>query len=119
MATLVVDGDHLVVHLSLLEQVGALRGDVRVPLAAVHDVRVSDNPWSQLRGVRAPGTGWPGVIALGTRRGRGVKDFTAVYGKGEGVVVELKGGGFDRLVMSADDASAAVELIAEARRRLR
>ncbi|HEY6378519.1 MAG TPA: hypothetical protein VI316_04995, partial [Candidatus Dormibacteraeota bacterium] len=93
MASLVVDRDQLVVHLSLLEKVGALRGDVRVPLAAVHDVHVSDNPCARLRGMRAPGTGWPGVIALGTRRGRGVRDFAAVYGKGEGVVVELEGAG--------------------------
>ena len=41
--------------------------------------------------MRAPGTGWPGVIAVGTRRGSFGKDFAAVHGKGPAVVVELAG----------------------------
>ena len=117
MANLLVEGDHLVLRLSLLEKLGAFRGDVRVPLVAVRNVYVTDNPWAQLRGVRAPGTGWPGVIALGTRRGPGVKDFAAVYRTGDGVVVELGGASsFGRLVASAHSASTVVELIADARR---
>jgi hypothetical protein len=71
MAELQVDGGDLLVRLSPLEKLGALRGDVRVPLAAVCDIRWVDNLWPELRGVRAPGTGFPGVIALGTRRGPG------------------------------------------------
>jgi len=59
MATLAVDGNELVVRLSALEKIGALRGNIRVPLASVRAVRVSETPWSELRGVRAPGTGLP------------------------------------------------------------
>ena len=69
MATLTVDGNHLVVLLSALEKIGALRGNISVPLSSVRAVRVSDTPWSELRGIRAPGTGLPRVISLGTRRG--------------------------------------------------
>ena len=81
MATLTVDGNHLVVLLSALEKIGALRGNISVPLASVRVVRVSDTPWSELRGIRAPGTGLPGVISLGSRRGGGIHDFAAVYGR--------------------------------------
>jgi len=70
MATLAVDGNELVVRLSTLEKIGALRGNIRLPLASVRAVRVSETPWSELRGIRAPGTGLPGVISLCTRRGR-------------------------------------------------
>jgi hypothetical protein len=80
MATLAVDGNDLVVRLSALEKIGALRGNIRVPLASVRAVRVSDTPWSELRGIRAPGTGLPRVISLGTRRGPGVHDFAAATG---------------------------------------
>jgi hypothetical protein len=97
------EGDELVVRLSWLEKLGALRGDVRVPRSSVRVVRATDQAWSELRGVRAPGTGWPGVIALGTRRG-GIRDFSAVYGHRPAVVVELQGAEFERLVVSVRDA---------------
>jgi hypothetical protein len=74
----------------------------------VREVRVSDRPWSELRGIRAPGTGIPGVIALGTRRGGGGRDFTAVYRNRSAVVLELEGAVFDRLVISVDDPSNVV-----------
>jgi hypothetical protein len=68
MATLTADGDHLVVLLSALENIAALRVNISVPLASVRVVRVSNTPWSELRGIRAPGTGLPAVLSLGTRR---------------------------------------------------
>ena len=55
------------VGLSWLEKLGAFRGNVRVPLHAVRAAQADAEPWSALRGVRSPGTGIPGVIALGTR----------------------------------------------------
>jgi hypothetical protein len=111
-----VNGE-LVVHLSGLEQMGAMRSGVRVPLASITAVRVSDHPWSELRGIRAPGTGSPGVISLGRRRGRGTTDFAAVYGRGPAVVVDLQGVSFDRLVVSASDASGVAAAVQSARSR--
>jgi hypothetical protein len=75
-----------------------------VPLSAVRSVRAVDDPWPELRGLRAPGTGIPGVIALGTRRGGFGKDFAAVYHHRPAVVVDLEGADFSRLVVTADDA---------------
>lgn len=101
----------MVLNLSGLEKVEGLHGNIRVPLTSVRDVRSTDDPWSELRGIRAPGTGFPGAIAVGTRRGRGIKDFAAVHGQGPAVVVELEGGDFGRLVVTEEDAaSAAVDL---------
>ena len=40
-------------------------------------------PFRELSGLRAPGTGLPGVIALGTWRGRGQKDFAALFDAGK------------------------------------
>lgn len=114
MAKLVLEGDDLVVRLSPLEKLGALRGDVRVPLATVRTVRASDDPWSELRGIRAPGTGLPGVISLCTRRGPGIRDFAAVYQKGPAVVVEMEGADFNRLVVSCADARGEVRRITDA-----
>ena len=54
MARLIVDGPNLVVGLSWLEKLGALRGNVRVPLrfeAAVMTGRVSYNHAGQVAGL--------------------------------------------------------------------
>ena len=108
MARLNIEGDHLVLDLSGLEKLEGFRGNIRVATAAVRDIRSVPDPWVELRGIRAPGTGIPGVIAVGTRRGGGVKDFAAVHGRGPGIVVELEGAEFERLVISDDDAEAVV-----------
>jgi hypothetical protein len=114
MARLEVDGADVVVRLSWLERLGAFGAGPRVPVAAVTAVRVSADPWRELRGVRAPGTGWPGVIALGTRVYKGGRDFAAVYGRRPAVVVELAGAAYGRLVVSAADAEAAAAAVGAA-----
>jgi hypothetical protein len=107
VAHLDIAGDELILHLSALERLGGfVHGDAHIPLTAVRGAYAVDNPWQELRGVRAPGTGFPGVIALGTRRFSGGKDFAAVYGKGPGVVVDLVGVDFARLIVSTKDAEA-------------
>ena len=113
MATIAVDGSDLVVRLNALEKIGALRGDVRVPLASVRALRVSNTPWSELRGIRASGTGVPGVISLCTRRGAWRPDFAAVYGRRPVLVIEMTGVSFDRLVVSCADAAGAAARAAD------
>ncbi|HEY0417110.1 MAG TPA: hypothetical protein VGC78_12050 [Gaiellaceae bacterium] len=113
MATLRREGDEIVVKLNDLEKAGALRGDVRVPTSCVRAVRVSQTPFRELRGVRAPGTGVPGVVALGTWRGGGGKDFAAIYRGGPAVVVELEAGEYRRLIVSAHDAAEVVAALAD------
>ena len=111
MATLARLGDEVVVQLNDLEKAGAFRGDVHVLASAVRLVRVSTNPFRDLRGLRSPGTGIPGVIALGIWRYKGGKDFAAVYRGGPAVVVELEGAEFKRLIVSAHDAVVVAELL--------
>jgi len=113
MGRLVVEGEELVVRLSPLERLAAVRGDVRVPLCAVQEVDVEPRPWRALRGVRAPGTGLPGVIAYGVRRLTGGRpDFAAVLGRGPAVRVELASPSpFARLLLSLPDPDAAVAAV--------
>lgn len=111
MPRIEIDRGDLVVRLSALEKVGALRGDVRVPRKAVRDVRVADRPWDELRGVRAPGMGIPRVIMLGVTRGRGGRQFAAVYGNRPALVVDLQSGPLTRLILCVPDPHAAAESI--------
>jgi hypothetical protein len=118
MASLIVEGGDLVVRLSGWERAAAFRGDVRVPLAAVRSVAVQPQPWSALRGMRAPGTGFPGLIAYGVRRMTGERpDFAAVLGKRPVVEVELDPPAeFARLLVSVSDPEAAASAVRGAAR---
>ena len=118
MAGLNVDADAVVVRLSLLERLGAFAlSEPTTPVAAVEAVRVSEDPWSELRGIRAPGTGWPGVIALGTRRYSGRRDFVAVYGrKRKAAVVEFNSGRYGRFVVTHDQAEQLGQELLRTRR---
>jgi hypothetical protein len=111
IATLVPQDGQLLLALSRWERLGALHGDIRVPLGAVEEVAVVDQPFAELRGIRAPGTALPGRIALGTWRTRRAKGFVAVYRGGRGVIVRLRDSEFAWLCVSADDPTAVVQRI--------
>lgn len=111
MPRIEIERGDLVVRLSPLEKLGAMRGDLRVPRKSVGDVRVTERPWDELRGVRAPGTGIPRVIMLGLTRGRGGRQFAAVYGNRPAVVVDLQSSPLSRLILCVPDPDAAAALI--------
>jgi hypothetical protein len=114
MAELTVADGSVRLELTRAEHWEGFQGDIDAPLASVTAVRACDDPWSELRGLRAPGTGIPGVIAVGTRRGSFGRDFAAVHGRGPGVVVEFDGQPFQRWVLSADEPDAVVARVSRA-----
>lgn len=111
MAELQIDGDELVLHMSTFEKAEGVHGDIRVPMSSVTSVRAVDTAWPELRGIRAPGTGLPNVVAVGTRRGSFGKDFAAVHGKGPALVVELEGQEYQRLVVTSDDTPGVLSAL--------
>ncbi|HTX30626.1 MAG TPA: hypothetical protein VMD09_04530 [Solirubrobacteraceae bacterium] len=110
MAELVLDGDALQVRLHSWERAAAFHGDVTVPLSTVREISVDPDPWRSLRGIRAPGTGFPGVIAYGVRRMTGERpDFAAILGRKPAVRIELDAPAqFGRLLVTVPDAAATV-----------
>lgn len=97
-----VDSD-LVLELSLLERLGAFHSSLRVPKSSLISIHQIPNPWGSpggLQGIRAPGTGFPGLIMLGTLRSKVGKDFAAVYGCGSARVYEFSHGQFRRWIVS-------------------
>ncbi|MGH2876633.1 MAG: hypothetical protein ACRDNJ_04465 [Solirubrobacteraceae bacterium] len=108
MAALEVQRDEMVVSLSPLERLAALRREVRVPLAALSSVEVDSAPWCAVRGIRVAGTGIPGVAVYGVRRMTGsAPDFAAMHGRGPAIRVELApGASFARLLVTVADPEA-------------
>ena len=102
MATVIRDGNEIVLQLSFWEKLGAFHSSPRVPIDAIESIEYIDQLWRSdvLRGVRAPGTAIPYVVLLGTLRGLKFKDFVAMKGRGEGVVLSLKSGPFKRWIFT-------------------
>jgi hypothetical protein len=102
MAKVIERNNQLILQLSLLEKIGGLHKDLVVSKNNLIKKTVHKNPWSKevLRGVRAPGTGIPYVILLGTMRYKGGKDFTAIYKRRPVSIYEFKSGEFKRWIVT-------------------
>lgn len=100
MAHLVISNNRVAMKFSLLEALGAFARSPEVALADVESVEVVDNPWTSqvLKGVRAPGTGIPFLVMLGTMRYRGGKDLCAIYKRRPNAVITLKSGPYKRWI---------------------
>jgi hypothetical protein len=105
MAHVVVDGAKVRLHLSLLEVLGAFHGSLEVDLSKVESIEIEETPWVRevLKGVRAPGTGIPFVIMLGTMRYRGGKDFVAIYRRKPAAIINFRSGEFKRWIFEIKD----------------
>lgn len=111
MTEVVLDGEDLVVKLSRHEKLLCMHKDVRVPLSAVTSARVVSDGWSQVRGIRAPGTGIPGMVMMGTLRGDFGKDFAVIRGHRPALVVDLHGQEFTRLTLCVGNPEASRKLV--------
>ncbi|NHI15794.1 hypothetical protein [Microbacterium excoecariae] len=102
MVSLLVDSELLEVQLAPLERRLALRKDpLRIPRAAIARVQLTDDPFTWIRGVRAPGTHVPNRLAYGTWKSVFGDDFLAVRPGRPGVVIDLADGEeFQRVVLS-------------------
>ena len=102
MARILKIGNELVLELSFWEKMGALHLSPRTSIDSIESIEFIDQLWgsSTLRGIRAPGTALPYVLLLGTLRGRNYRDFVAMKGRGEGVVITLKSGPFARWIFT-------------------
>jgi hypothetical protein len=110
MASLRVHPDRLEILLTSAEKTLALhREDIVVSRENIRSVTITDDPWTWVRGIRSPGAGIPLVLAVGTWKFHGGKDFLAIKGKRQAVVIDLVDEDFARLVLST---SHAIDLIA-------
>jgi len=117
MARVEVDEGQLVVRLSWPERLLALHGDERVPLSDARGVTVTDDLLGAVRGLRSPGTGVPGLVAVGTNRGRDWRDLVVAAGRGPGLVVTLAPGSRWRRLLIYD--RHAVDTASRLQRSLR
>src|SRR5689334_8531032 len=107
MGSVAVRDGALHIELTVPERVLSLHGaSIVVPLAQVTGVRIVRDILGQLRGLRMPGAGIPGVLAIGAWRGtldgRKFHDFAVIHRAGPGLVITTSGE-YDRLLLGDDD----------------
>lgn len=105
MARFLITNSKVRLELSLLEVLGAFHASPEIKLDQIESVEVVENPWTGdlLKGVRAPGTGIPFVILLGTMRYARGKDFCVFYRRKPTAVITLKSGPFKRWIVRLSD----------------
>jgi len=100
-----IEGEYLRYDLNWLENIGAFWRDPKSKIANLTSVSAHENPWTVqvLRGIRAPGTGFPFLIMLGTMWHRRGRDFCVVYKRKPVLVLEFKDESFIRWVIPDND----------------
>jgi len=103
----------VVVDLSQVDVLFALRKQLVVPLANVTGARIVANayeirprPW-----LRAPGTAIPGIIRAGTYRSKEGQSFWNIRNGANALVIELHDHRYKRIVLQIADPAAAMEQI--------
>lgn len=97
--------DRLEIHLTPAEKSLALRrADIVVARENIRSVTITDDPWIWIRGIRAPGSLIPLVVAVGTWKFHGGKDFLAVKSKRQAVVIDLVDEEFARVILTTNHA---------------
>ena len=107
MSSVTVRDGALRIELTVPERVLSLHGaNIEVPLDEVRGARVVRDIFGQLRGMRMPGAGIPGLLAIGTWRGvsdgRTFHDFALIHHSGLGLLVTTSGH-YDRLLLGTDE----------------
>lgn len=109
MATLTRSGDTVRLELTPPEKFFALRGDVEVRADQVVEATAVERPFSAVRGIRAPGLGWPRVVAIGRWRHRKGTDLVAIRRGEQAVQVDLDDTApYRRLLIGVDDPAGVV-----------
>jgi hypothetical protein len=108
VADVLINDDSITVRLSKLEKVEALHGDITVPRAAATRAAAVPDGMQEVHGSRLPGTGFPGVIMVGTYREHGKITFAVCHGRHPAVVIDLTGHELSRIVVTVDDPDRIV-----------
>jgi hypothetical protein len=104
VADLVISSDSVTLHLSGAEKVEALRRDLTVSRSAILGVRVVSSCLDEVPGFKLLGSDVPGELKVGMwKRADGGSTFAACHGNGPGLVIDLTGEHYDRIVLTLDN----------------
>ena len=105
MARVLIVGSEVHLSLSAREKFWGFHGTPKANISDIVKIERVDNFWKfrGWHGVRAPGTGIPGVVGLGTWRKLKSKSFCAIYKREPGFQITFKHGEFEAWLFSAPE----------------
>ena len=110
MASLSVHSDRLEIHLTRAERTLALRRDsIVVQRESIRSVIITEDPWIWLRGIRSLGSIIPLVVAAGTWKFHGGKDFVSIKRHRPAVVIDLVDEEFARVILTSQHAADFID----------
>lgn len=121
MPTVELTATRLTVHLSPLEKLAALSGDIKLPAMAIRGASVPDKTWWHTLGLRV-GTGLPGVVIAGRFYRKGDTAFVS-WTRKAGLPIEItlapaaaKAAGYpySRIIIGVENAQALADEINDA-----
>ena len=114
MPRIEITAKELIVHLTAAEKIFGLRGNLHIPATSIRGASALDKKFWLKLGVRAPGTGLPGVIVAGTYRWRGDKVY-AFWTKGQQPLqITLDGKQYNRIIIGVENAQELADTINDA-----
>ncbi|MFC9627109.1 hypothetical protein ACFTXM_46605 [Streptomyces sp. NPDC056930] len=114
MAHISIDDGNLIVEIEGLDKLWALKSRLTIPLAHVRGATVDPGIVKESKGLRAPGTHFPGLITAGTFHVDGERVFWDVRDPAKAVVIQLTDERYARLVVQVSDPHANVALVENA-----
>ena len=104
--------DHeLIVHLNFWEAIVSFQKPLRIPLKHVRGATDDQGFRGWNLGIRAPGTGIPGLISAGTYVKDGDRQFVFILRKAHPVVIELCNEKWARLILGVEAAKDSADSI--------
>ncbi|GKS67560.1 hypothetical protein YTPLAS73_11070 [Nitrosarchaeum sp.] len=95
------DQKYLYIKFTVLEKILGIHGSFRIPLQKISEIH-SNIPKQSWKEIRCPGTFLPGMIKAGTYLTDRGKEFWYVTRKNHHIVIELKQGFYNRIILSVN-----------------
>lgn len=104
MAELAIEGNELVLHLTRVEKVESVHGELRVPVSSVQSVEVLDDAHEPADHGLKEGQRLPGVSEVATIHSDGKKIFAVVHhDTPRGLRIVLEGSSYDEWIVGCAD----------------
>jgi hypothetical protein len=114
MATIVIEGGHLNIEMSLLDRVLSLKSHLTIPLQHVTGVTIRpEEARSWVHGFKV-GTNVPGAFTAGTFYTGDGKVFYDMRDADQTIAIELQGESYIRVIVQVDDPEGTAERIRRA-----